>query len=973
MALPGFLGGSIIFSDRAEAKRNGKPRRNHGAKNRNRREGDNRDAARRSRSHKSKNNRTDANESKSDKDNHASVAAVACKGVGSPCGKWSDCCSGSCEANGKCTKTKGKGKNKKKVPSGNCRCAARGCPPSTTTCGTTCCDAGSVCLDDRQSLCIPGSIKVCKVGDKQCQNDTECDIEYGEICCGGRCANPTCDANNCEGCERSCAAGQECLFGMCWTYGSPCPLTTHECGSACCGRDQQCSNGVCNYPADWDLVLTTVCEGSKPAQCSLQYVLKPTDLFACGAEIATFGVKKMLVALRLPKVKKALEAIDFASNIVDLTRASTVFKAILAGLELIPGGGCAIAIANILTGGQYDMLKRCLADELCSREITKSILGTDDPCFDVDCSHLDDECNFRVCEDGGVCSGPNPKANGTSCGNGGRICQAGTCCTPNCSGKQCGTDGCNGSCGSCTGGKTCQSGQCVCAPDNTTACSGKQCGTAVNNCGSTVSCGNCGGGQTCQNGQCVTACKTPGQTCQEDNQCCSPYAGLNMSCTDGLCKQRCGSDEYLAEYWNNESLSGSPSLVRCERWPIDQNWGTGSPGPGIPADRFSARWTGRANFAAGSYDFIARGDDGIKVWLDGNLIIDQWTGALPEKRVTLGVSGGEHRIKVEFREYAWDAVAKFRWESSSCLSSQYKAEYWSNESLSGSPAVVLCENWPIYHEWGQGSPAAGVPADNFSARWTGRANFQAGEYKFTAFADDRIRVYLDNQLVVNQWDQSSGVPAVTRFVSAGMHDIRVEYREFYVFATAQFRWDLIPGCGSNPACPSGQTCVSGTCVCPNGFVPSGSQCVCPNPRITCNGICCVALETCVANVCTLPPSCNKPLNRDMAPRGTGMAGTTQCYSGTQCHQTISINLTGAPANTGYDVYIDWDSIGSVASHKPAGIFTTDGSGNAVFQNTIHVTAARCPNTVDNEIVLRATDVGSHQFIQEGFTPCAYCP
>ncbi|MEM4245422.1 MAG: hypothetical protein QXR60_04435, partial [Candidatus Nanoarchaeia archaeon] len=39
-------------------------------------------------------------------------------------------------------------------------------------------------------------------------------------------------------------------------------------------------------------------------------------------------------------------------------------------------------------------------------------------------------------------------------------CVAGAC-TPNCAGKECGDDGCGGSCGTCSSGKTCSNGQCV--------------------------------------------------------------------------------------------------------------------------------------------------------------------------------------------------------------------------------------------------------------------------------------------------------------------------------------------------------------------------------------------------------------------------------------------------------------------------------------------------------------------------------
>ena len=49
-------------------------------------------------------------------------------------------------------------------------------------------------------------------------------------------------------------------------------------------------------------------------------------------------------------------------------------------------------------------------------------------------------------------------------------------------------------------------------------------------------------------------------------------------------------------------------------------------GSGVPADNFSARWTRRVPFEDGLYRFSARADDGIRVWIDGETLIDQWNG-----------------------------------------------------------------------------------------------------------------------------------------------------------------------------------------------------------------------------------------------------------------------------------------------------------------------------------------------------------
>jgi hypothetical protein len=98
-------------------------------------------------------------------------------------------------------------------------------------------------------------------------------------------------------------------------------------------------------------------------------------------------------------------------------------------------------------------------------------------------------------------------------------------CTPSCSGKQCGSNGCGGDCGACPFGQSCDAaGQCqqICVPD----CTGKQCGS--DGCGG--SCGTCNGTCTadgqCQ-GTCVPSCT--GRICGSDG--CTGSCG---SCPEGL-------------------------------------------------------------------------------------------------------------------------------------------------------------------------------------------------------------------------------------------------------------------------------------------------------------------------------------------------------------------------------------------------------------------------------------------------------
>lgn len=253
----------------------------------------------------------------------------------------------------------------------------------------------------------------------------------------------------------------------------------------------------------------------------------------------------------------------------------------------------------------------------------------------------------------------------------------------------------------------------------------------------------------------------------------------------------CSTGQYRAEYYNNRSLSGNPTFTRCEG-SINYNWGGGGPGNGVGNDNFSVRWKGRFNFSGGNFTFIARADDGIRVWVDGNPIIDAWRDQAPtEYRANRSLSAGEHEIKVEYYENGGGAVAQVRWEQASITCpNQYRAEYYNNRYLSGSPTFVRCENWPINHDWGSGGPGNGVGNDNFSVRWTGRAHINSGDYTFIARADDGIRVWVGGgSPIIDAWrDQAPTEYRVTRYISNGDYDIKVEYYENGGGAVAQFRW-----------------------------------------------------------------------------------------------------------------------------------------------------------------------------------------
>ncbi len=120
---------------------------------------------------------------------------------------------------------------------------------------------------------------------------------------------------------------------------------------------------------------------------------------------------------------------------------------------------------------------------------------------------------------------------------------------------------------------------------------------------------------------------------------------------------------FKAEYFSNEKLEGQPVLTRMEST-IDNDWGEGSPAPQVPKDHFSVRWTGRLVApATGLYHIATTNDDGARLWVDGKIMVDDWSEHGP-KTTSADVpmtKGQTYNIRFEYYESAVGAVAKLSW------------------------------------------------------------------------------------------------------------------------------------------------------------------------------------------------------------------------------------------------------------------------------------------------------------------------
>jgi hypothetical protein len=344
---------------------------------------------------------------------------------------------------------------------------------------------------------------------------------------------------------------------------------------------------------------------------------------------------------------------------------------------------------------------------------------------------------------------------------------------------------------------------------------------------------------------------------------------------------------------------------------VNFDWASSAPAAGVTSDNFSVRWTGRVQPpVSGGYTFTTIADDGVRLWVNGQLLIDDWVDQAATTRssvpVTL-VGGTLYDLKMEYYEHAGLATARLQWAypgqtqvaipqaqlyaptnrapvvnagadrtitlpatasmagtasddgqpsppgqvtvAWSAVSGPGTVTFGSPNALSTSASfsaagaytlrlsasdsaltstddVIVTVSAPsptgltaqyfndpgngthfatlvltrvdstINFNWGTASPAAGVKVDNFSVRWTGRVEaLVTGNYQFSTASDDGIRVWVNGQLVINNWTDhapTTNTSAAIALTAGTRYTIKVEYYEHTGGATARLQWSY-PG------------------------------------------------------------------------------------------------------------------------------------------------------------------------------------
>jgi PA14 domain len=270
---------------------------------------------------------------------------------------------------------------------------------------------------------------------------------------------------------------------------------------------------------------------------------------------------------------------------------------------------------------------------------------------------------------------------------------------------------------------------------------------------------------------------------------------------------------WYGQYFANPDLVEPAVIRRYEPGNpfLNLDWRSGSPGAGVPNDNFSGVLTRIQDFpSTDNYVFSLTTDDGARLFVDGQLLIDEWRNG-PQRTVEAGrgLTRGPHTIRIEFYEAVGQARVALSWQTAY---TGWRGRYYNNTDRTGAPVLIRDDKDPaggqgLDFDWGFGSPSAEINPDNFSVDWQRSVNLPAGTYVFRALVDDDVRVFMDGAPLLDDAPTSGGarVISTTRNLPAGTRNFQIIYNEFSGQARFKFEWErvvVVPTATSTSVPPS---------------------------------------------------------------------------------------------------------------------------------------------------------------------------
>ena len=255
----------------------------------------------------------------------------------------------------------------------------------------------------------------------------------------------------------------------------------------------------------------------------------------------------------------------------------------------------------------------------------------------------------------------------------------------------------------------------------------------------------------------------------------------------------CGVPSYPYGYWDRtwcnrdftEKLAGEPDQVDLN---FDENWGGGTVA-GIRNDNLGFRSGRTLTFTiSGAYEFTVGADDGVRLWIDGTNILDDWSDhgyrTVTTERI---VSAGDHSLRVDYYESGWDARVSFNYMEVTTTTIKCPPTYpvdrwdrvWCNKNfdtfIADEPDKI---ELTFDEDWGGGT-VAGIRSDDLAFR-SGRTVTVTSDalYQFTIGSDDGTRLWVDGEKILDVWGDHAYETRTTDYtLPSGEHQLRLDYYE----------------------------------------------------------------------------------------------------------------------------------------------------------------------------------------------------
>ncbi|UTE73359.1 PA14 domain-containing protein [Rossellomorea marisflavi] len=225
------------------------------------------------------------------------------------------------------------------------------------------------------------------------------------------------------------------------------------------------------------------------------------------------------------------------------------------------------------------------------------------------------------------------------------------------------------------------------------------------------------------------------------------------------------SDGWVGEVYSGEDFKGKSIILGGKNAlkplkELNLNWGSGSPHPWIPNDNFTAKFYKKWDVASTDlYSINVSADDGVRVYVDGEKVIDSWKYVVGGNRtVTLPMTKGIHDVRVEYLEKIKNARIKVEFEKK-------KADYTAK-----SPSLK--------YNWGLKGPIKDK-YDHFTAKFDQSQDLKAGNYFVQTYADDGLIMEVDGKTIIDRWKYSPKYidRALLPGMNGGKHSITTLYNE----------------------------------------------------------------------------------------------------------------------------------------------------------------------------------------------------